>query len=188
MVSLECYPLFPCSIQIKLGLLCRGAETFGFSTNGVLNIHDLRNLVQPTSSILAHRSGIASASFQAHSGLMSTISNLDPAPIPSKPALPTDLDLSHLSLSPSRPRVNFGLHRSSTSMLDRVTEETVYFYEQSFDVGQKGFKPFTVMHNLRPFLGIGYGRSCFLRGSGVGKGDDTDSGSYSFLTAQSQRR
>lgn len=134
----------------------------------MINIHDLRSLSQPTSSILVQPNGIASASFQAHSGLMSTVSNLN-----------TSSEFS------AHPRANFGLYRSTLSMMTSVTEETVTFGEQdSKSESLKGAKPYTVVHALRPFLGIGYGTESYLRGAGVGKGDDTDSGSYSFLRAQ----
>ena len=90
------------------------------------------------------------------------------------------------TLDAAIPRANFGLHRSASSLLSVVTEESISFAPQAPDVGAHGFKPYTVVHPLRPFLGIGYGRTCFLRGAGVGKGDDTDSGSYSFLRAQAK--
>lgn len=70
--------------------------------------------------------------------------------------------------------------------MSTVTEECVTFTPQADDVASRRFKPYTVVHQLRPFLAIGYGRTCFLRGAGVGKGEDTDSGSYSFLRAQAK--
>ena len=72
------------------------------------------------------------------------------------------------------------------SELSSVTEDVVSFDRQSDDVIKLKQTPYTVIHPLRPFLGIGYGRTCILRGAGVGKGDDTDSGSYSFMKAQSR--
>jgi len=147
------------------------------SANGLINIHDIRHLNEPAASLLVHPSGISSASFQAHSGLMSAVSVLNPALTPSSTATPTD---------PGRPRANWSIHRSAVSRPTLVTEETTTFSPQSEDVGQRGFKPYTSVHPLRPFLAVGYGRTCFLRGSGVGKGEDTDSGSYSFLKAQAK--
>jgi regulator-associated protein of mTOR len=66
-----------------------------------------------------------------------------------------------------------------------VSEERVVFDIQEEGVVQE-FRPYTVLHPLRPFLGIGYGKNCWLKGSGVGKGHDTDSGSYSFLKEQAR--
>ncbi|KAK8864455.1 hypothetical protein IAR55_001704 [Kwoniella newhampshirensis] len=188
-------------------------------SNGIVNVFDLRHLNTPTSSLLVHPDGIASASFQAHSGLMSTISNVC---LPSSkrknslcPDSPSKLSsaLSHLrllhkpksesenhtrSLRPqpdsdfdkivTSPETNFALHRSTLGSLTSVTEETIHFPPQEPDVNQRDFRPYTAFHPLRPFLGIGYGRNCYLRGCGVGKGDDTDSGSYSFLRAHAKFR
>jgi regulator-associated protein of mTOR len=137
----------------------------------MLNIFDLRKLETPTASVLAHPSGTSSATFQAHSGLMATLSRL----------LRPD--------APNAPSSNFAVYRSTTSTLDLVTAEIVAFapFEPSADdVRAELYKPYAVFHPLRPFMGIGYGRNCLLRGSGVGKGDDTDSGSYSFLRAQAK--
>ena len=145
----------------------------GCSSNGLVNIHDIRNLSAPTSSILAHPSGLSRASFQAHAGLMSTVSHLD-------------LNANSADEVAATPCANFGIHRSTLSTLSAVTEESITFARQAPDVDAHSFKPYTVVHPLRPFLGIGYGRSCFLKGAGVGKGDDTDSGSYSFLRAQAK--
>ncbi|EIW67838.1 hypothetical protein TREMEDRAFT_32602 [Tremella mesenterica DSM 1558] len=150
--------------------------------NGMINIHDLRMLTSPTSSILAHADGMAWASYQAHSGLMSTISSLNP---PSGSSNLHSHSHSHGEHS-GRPRVNWGLYRSTLSNLSTVTEDVITFANQQSDVLAQNQVPYTVIHPLRPFLGIGYGRSCLLRGSGVGKGEDTDSGSYSFLKAQAR--
>ncbi|WVQ80742.1 hypothetical protein IAT38_002847 [Cryptococcus sp. DSM 104549] len=205
--------------------------------NGLINVHDLRRLSQPASCLLAHPSGIASASFQPHSGLMSTMSVLNrPPPLAStRPAASQNTDvevqvpahktqskiasaLSHLSLrkppsptfssastntsnppspnasprltsvipTPPRPSptASWALHRAALGSLSEVTTELINFGPQVRDVEAGDFRPYTVMHPLRPFLGMGYGRTCYLRGCGVGKGDDTDSGSYSFLRAQ----
>lgn len=146
----------------------------------MLNIHDLRNLSMPTSSILSQPGGMAWASYQAHSGLMATVSTLNPAP------LGKDVNSHSHAQHGSRPRVNFGLYRSTLSSLSSVTEDVVTFDRQQDDVVKLGQAPYAIIHPLRPFVGIGYGRSCLLRGSGVGKGDDTDSGSYSFLKAQAR--
>jgi hypothetical protein len=140
----------------------------------MINIHDLRNLSEPVVSVLAQSGGIASASFQAHSGLMSTCSYLNP---PGRRGASGFASL--------RPRVTFGMYRA-TNVLASVTVEDVYFDPPPRHVISQGWQPYMVMHPLRPWLGLGYGKTCHLRGSGVGEGDDTDSGSYSFLKSQSQ--
>jgi regulator-associated protein of mTOR len=140
----------------------------------MINIHDLRNLKQPVVSVFAQPGGIASASYQAHSGLMSTCSYLNP-PRPGRKGLN--------SLASLRPRVTFGMFRATT-VLSPVTIEDIVFDPPPPQVVTQGWAPYTVMHPLRPWLGIGYGKNCHLRGSGVGEGDDTDSGSYSFLQSQ----
>ncbi|WWD17245.1 hypothetical protein CI109_101683 [Kwoniella shandongensis] len=212
-------------------------------SNGVLNVFDLRHLTLPTSSTLVQQNGIASASFQPHSGLMSTVSNLSlPSSMPyplttnsdnagrqvekgdkSPPASPSKLSnaLSHLHLkpktrtrtrskskpkskptSPTRisdtsrsesPSAKFALFRSTLGSLTPVTEETISFSSQTTDAdmtngngGDGPFKPYTTIHPLRPFLGVGYGRECHLIGCGVGQGDDTDSGSWSWLKSQAK--
>ncbi|ORY31945.1 raptor N-terminal caspase like domain-domain-containing protein [Naematelia encephala] len=153
----------------KLGVvLGESTHITAACSNGILNVHDLRNLSEPTSSILIHPTGISSASFQAHSGLMSTISTILP------------------NSNGAGPSANWGIYRSNLSLVSAVTEETIDFGPQEDDVKLQDFKPYTVVHPLRPFLGIGYGRTCFLRSCGVGSGDDTDSGSYSFLRAQAR--
>ena len=117
---------------------------------------------------------------------MSTVSNVTPTFNRGKIAadlletLPTDgQELT------ARPRVDFGLFRSTRDAIKPVTEEQFILDPQPDQVVQT-YKPFTVMHSLRPFLGVGYGHSTMLRGSGVGKGDSTDSGSYSFLRSQAE--
>ncbi|ODO09834.1 hypothetical protein I350_02053 [Cryptococcus amylolentus CBS 6273] len=186
--------------------------------NGMLSVHDIRNLSQPAASVLAHPEGISSASFQPHSGLMSTISILDVSqehgspvkhdpeivkqkPLSQKFQLATAL--SHLSVRPKSssstqtlPSVqptslvsttaNWSLHRTALGSCEPVTSETMAFPVQSPDVQAQNYRPYTVMHPLRPFLGIGYGRKCHLRGCGVGEGDCTDSGSYTFLKSQAK--
>jgi regulator-associated protein of mTOR len=142
--------------------------------NGMINIHDLRNLKEPIVSVLAQPGGIASASFQAHSGLMSTCSYLNP---PSR--------RGGTAFASLKPRVTFGMYRA-TNFLAPVTIEDIVFDPPPRHVLNQGWQPYTVMHPLRPWLGIGYGKSCHLRGSGVGEGDDTDSGSYSFLQSQAK--
>lgn len=136
----------------------------------MINIHDLRRLDSPTSSVVAQPGGICKANFQAHSGLMSTVGNLEYI----------------LQGGQALPAVNWSLHRSTLSTVTRVTQETIHFPKQAPDVAERDIKPYTVLHPLRPFLGVGYGRNCHLRGSGVGEGDTTDSGSYSFLQAQAK--
>lgn len=195
--------------------------------NGLINVHDIRNLSQSAASVLAHPDGIASASFQPHSGLMSTVSLLNKPPLNSSkgtimsvtPAyshsstqskLSTALSHFHLrSRSNSSPKIrpsytmnnnitlhpsaasirssaNWSLHRTSLGSCNPVTVESISFDSQPADVMAQGFRPYTVMHPLRPFLGIGFGETCYLRGCGVGKGDDTDSGSYTFLREQAK--
>ena len=146
----------------------QGSTDTDTSYNGLIQIHDLRKISSPCSSILAHSSGISSASFQAHSGLMATSSYIP-----------------HLTSSPpiasGQREVSLGIYRSNLSTLSPVTCDTISYASSS------PFQPYVVMHNLRPFLGLGFGTKCALRGSGLGKGDDTDSGSYSFLRSQVQR-
>lgn len=140
------------------------------SSNRLLNIHDLRKPSETCSSVLVHADGIASASFQAHSGIMSTISPLQP--------------------SSSGASVALGLYRSTTRGTSCVSTDTLSF--DSIPPGEgaftRGYKPYTVIHNLRPYLGVGCGNRVYLRGAGVGSGEDTDSGSYSFLRSQGRYR
>lgn len=140
------------------------------SSNGLLNIHDLRKPSETCSSVVVHPDGIASASFQAHSGIMSTISPLQP--------------------SSSGVNIELGLYRSTTSRTTCVSTDTLPF--DLMPTGEEGSrrtsKPYTVIHNLRPYLGVGYGSRIYLRGAGVGTGEDTDSGSYSFLRSQAKYR
>ncbi|WVQ72494.1 hypothetical protein IAR50_002049 [Cryptococcus sp. DSM 104548] len=185
--------------------------------NGVLSVHDIRSLPQPTASVLAHPEGLSTASFQPHSGLMSTISILDRSleyglpvdfpeavkqkPLPQQSRLASAL--SHLSVRPKlssftpnspipssqptlsgNPTANWALYRTALGSCESVTSERIPFPVQSLDVQAQDYRPYTVMHPLRPFLGIGYGRNCLLRGCGVGEGDCTDSGSYTFLKSQ----
>ena len=126
-----------------------------------------------SASDLVHPSGTSSASFQAHSGLMSTTATL-----------------SQLTIAGAA-HVDWSICRSNLSSLESVSRERFTLdnpFPTSFRNGPdlvshrlRPFAPYTIMHNLRPFLGVGYGSECVLRGVGVGKGDDTDSGSYSFL-------
>ena len=85
-----------------------------------------------------------------------------------------------------RSSANWSLHHTSLGSCNPVTVESRSFESQPADVMTQGFRPYTVMHPLRPFLGIGFGETCYLRGCGVGKGDDTDSGSYTFLREQAK--
>jgi hypothetical protein len=131
----------------------------------MINIHDLRKLTEPIVTVHAQPHGIASASFQAHSGLMSTLSYLHP------------------SKSGQDPKATFGMYRIISNMTP-VTQDDVTFEIPPRKVVTDHWAPYTVMHPLRPWVGLGYGSTCHLRGSGVGLGDDTDSGSYSFLQSQ----
>lgn len=136
------------------------------STSHTFRGYDLRNTKMPKSTSLVHPEGIASASFQAHSGLMSTVGKLASS--------------SYLSTSVN---VSWGIHRCSLGRLSTVSTET-FRLDLPVSIGSGHPIPYTTMHPLRPFLGVGYGNQCVLRGSGVGKGDDTDSGSFSFLSKQ----
>jgi regulator-associated protein of mTOR len=90
-------------------------------------------------------------------------------------------------INPSaHPTADFGLYRSTLNTISLVTAERISFTAQQEDVAATNLVPYTIFHPLRPFLGLGYGRSCHLRGSGVGKGDDVDSGSYTFLQGQAK--
>ena len=94
--------------------------------------------------------------------------------------------------------VNWGLYRSTRSILSTVTENTFALEDpfpalapdadlsdrQQWRDRMSSFAPYTVMHNLRPFLGVGYGTESVLRGVGRGRGDDAESGSYTFLRSQ----
>ncbi|WVF71506.1 hypothetical protein IAT40_006312 [Kwoniella sp. CBS 6097] len=178
--------------------------------NGIINTHDLRKLSEPVSSILAHKDGIAAASFQGHSGLLSTVSNLNTNSIP----LPSGQGPSHRDRA-VEVEVEWAIHRSALGQLGQVTKETITFPSSAgsptststsastSDVSiasstldsdssqivkdlhvDAHYSPYTVFHPLRPFVSIGHGNTCYLRGCGVGQGADTDSGSYSFLRAQ----
>lgn len=96
---------------------------------------------------------------------------------PINPLLPTP---------PGRVSANYGLYRSNLATISLVNDEIVSFKNQEDDVRETERRPYTIFHPLRPFLSIGYGRSCHLRGSGVGRGDDVDSGSYGFMTSQAK--
>lgn len=133
----------------------------------MINVHDLRNLSEPLNTVHAQPHGIASASFQAHSGLMSTLSYLHP------------------SRQGVKPTCTFGMYRIISSMTT-VTEDEVVFDTPPSNVVSDRWAPYAVMHPLRPWVGLGYGSTCHLRGSGVGQGDDTDSGSWAFLKSQEQ--
>jgi regulator-associated protein of mTOR len=137
------------------------------SKNGLINIHDIRHLTKPAASRLVQPKGLIGASFQSHSGLMSTT-----GPVTSRGGIPS---------------ANWGMYRSTLGNITLVTEEDITFRPQQEDVtGNRLITPYTRFHPLRPFLAIGYGRNCHLRGSGVGVGDDCDSGSYPFLQAQAK--
>jgi hypothetical protein len=133
----------------------------------MINIHDLRKLSEPIVTVHAQPHGIASASFQAHSGLMSTLSYLHPSPTGGKP------------------RSTFGMYRIISNMTT-VTVDDIEFDVPPTNVVTDRWGPYAVMHPLRPWVGLGFGSTCRLRASGVGQGDDTDSGSYSFLKSQEQ--
>ncbi|OCF40386.1 hypothetical protein I317_05821 [Kwoniella heveanensis CBS 569] len=162
--------------------------------NGLINTYDLRKLSEPISSVLAHQDGIAAASFQGHSGLLSTVSNLERENVFSTAAEPQSGSLGQAGF-PSRIRtqpvvVDWAIHRSALGQLSEVTKEQITFPNHSpspspeEDTDSVIFNPYTVFHPLRPFVSIGHGNTCYLRGCGVGEGDDTDSGSYSFLRSQ----
>lgn len=85
-------------------------------------------------------------------------------------------------LSPKN-QVRWGAYRSTVSSVAVVAEETLSFEEDPMACRAK-CKPYSVFHPLRPFLAVGYGKECLLRGAGLGEGHNTDSGSYSFLRAQ----
>ncbi|WVW83973.1 hypothetical protein I302_105996 [Kwoniella bestiolae CBS 10118] len=170
--------------MLKIGVVLGESKNISSAcANGMINTYDLRALSSPIQSILSHPNGISYASFQAHSGLLSTISNLHPPAINPNSEIVTDL--SNLTLSSGRPSATFSLHRTSLGSLTSVTSELISFGAQSPEtLNSKYYRPYTVIHPLRPFLGIGFGHTYSLRGCGVGKGDDTDSGSYSFIRAQ----
>ncbi|WWC94207.1 hypothetical protein V866_001047 [Kwoniella sp. B9012] len=150
----------------KIGVVLGESKNISSAcANGMVNTYDLRTLSSPVESILSHPNGISYASFQAHSGLSSTISNLHPT--------------TH-----GIPSADFALHRTTQGHLSPVTAETISFGNQPSETLSGYFKPYTVIHPLRPFLGIGFGHTYYLRGCGVGKGDDTDSGSFTFIKAQ----
>lgn len=137
------------------------------SVNGLINIHDIRHSAKPAASRLVQPKGISAATFQSHSGLMSTMGPVT-------------------STASGTLGANWGLYRSTLDSVTLVTAEVVNFRPQQEDVTGTAFRPYTMFHPLRPFLSIGYGRNCHLRGSGVGEGDDCDSGSYPFLQAQAK--
>ncbi|KAE8537916.1 hypothetical protein D1P53_005977 [Cryptococcus gattii VGV] len=195
--------------------------------NGLINVHDIRNLSQPAASVLAHPNGIASASFQPHSGLMSTVSVLNKPPrnsptetviglkpdyshspaqsklfsalshlhirsrsnLSSKTRLPyivNDNVTLHREVASIRTSTSWSLHRTSLGTCNPVTFESISFDSQPTALMAQDFRPYTVMHPLRLFVGIGFGKTCYLRGCGVGKGDETDRGSYAILREQAK--
>ncbi|WVQ99448.1 hypothetical protein IAU59_006583 [Kwoniella sp. CBS 9459] len=177
--------------------------------NGTVNTYDLRKLSEPISSILAHQDGIAAASFQGHSGLLSTISNSNLTGANSSEGRPTALSTTTVSPSVT---VEWAIHRSVLGQLGEITKESITFPPSSNSTSSSSapsddnqdteaqtpghihefsdqnidFEPYTVFHPLRPFVSIGLANTCYLRGCGVGQGDDTDSGSYSFLRSQAE--
>lgn len=144
--------------MVSLSHLTPAADTDSF--NGLFNIQDLRFLQTPVASVLAQPGGMTCASFQSHAGLMSTT-------------------------SASTDEVGWRLYRSSGSSITSVADDLFHFPTDRL-AAQHRCRPYTVMHPLRPFLSIGYGKESTLRGAGVGSGDDTDSGSYSFLRSQAK--
>jgi regulator-associated protein of mTOR len=140
------------------------------SADGYLRVFDWRNPTSPFATRMVHPRGITAASFQAVSGLMSTTSHTIPHSQPNSHLLP------------------WAIHRS-TSILEEVSTE-IYKLDNVFPSGPehqaqaKRAFPFTVIHGLRPFLGVGFGTQSCLRGVGIGKGDDSESGSYAFLKKQ----
>jgi hypothetical protein len=94
--------------------------------------------------------------------------------------------------------VTWGLYRSTRWSLSTVTEDTFTLNnpfpplapnatagdDKQWRQRMSTFAPYTIMHSLRPFLGVGYGTESVLRGVGTGKGDDAESGSYTFLRSQ----
>ncbi|WVR07100.1 hypothetical protein IAU60_004139 [Kwoniella sp. DSM 27419] len=138
----------------KVGVLL--GESRGVTTacaNGWANITDLRQVCRPFSSALVQPSGISTASFQSHSGLLSTLSPLR--------GMRTNASLI------SGRDVDFALVRTSPAGLNITSSDVIHFHSQADDVGRAGYQPFTAFHPLQPFLAIGYGRNCYLRGSGV---------------------
>ncbi|OWZ61241.1 hypothetical protein AYX15_06537 [Cryptococcus neoformans] len=163
-------------------------------------VHDIRNLSQSADSVLAHPDGIASASFQPHSGLMSTVSVLnkpllnpstgtviDGTPPCSRYSSQSKLSTAfshfhirsrsnssskthpsctmndnvtlHQEAASIRSSAHWSLHRTSLGSCTSVTVESISFDSQPTDVMMsQDFKPYTVMHPLRPFLGIGFGK------------------------------
>lgn len=100
----------------------------------MINIHDLRKLTEPIVTVHAQQHGIASASFQAHSGLMSTVSYLHPA------------------RKGVNPKVTFGMYRIISSMTP-VTEDELTFDIPPRNVVTDNWAPYAVMHPIRPRSG-----------------------------------
>nr|XP_018262917.1 uncharacterized protein I303_04406 [Kwoniella dejecticola CBS 10117]OBR85075.1 hypothetical protein I303_04406 [Kwoniella dejecticola CBS 10117] len=188
---------------IKIGVVLGESKNLSSAcANGIINTYDLRNLSQPSNSVLSHDNGISYASFQAHSGLLSTISNLSGSGpgsgLGSGVPLPQDDIVTQASLSSESGKgqqppnanistsasANFSLYRTSLGSISTVNSQTIHFDQDDNLRKSKYHEPYTTIHPLRPFLSVGYGTKCHLIGSGIGQGDDTDSGSYSFLRAQ----
>ncbi|WWC70047.1 uncharacterized protein I206_103991 [Kwoniella pini CBS 10737] len=163
---------------IKIGVVLSEINNLSSAcSNGIINTYDLRNLKNPINSKLSKNSnrignGISSASFQSHSGLLSIISNFSS---------------SNSKNNNNNNEINFSLYRTSLGSINLINSEIIQFENKKNKnpiLNNKYFKPYTVFHPLRPFLSIGFKDKCNLIGSGIGKGDDTDSGSYTFLKSQ----
>ncbi|WWC89265.1 uncharacterized protein L201_004186 [Kwoniella dendrophila CBS 6074] len=155
---------------LKIGVVLGESKYISSAcSNGLMNTFDLRQLSKPINSIISHENGISSASFQPHSGLMSTISK-------------------NTTTNQSIPNANFSLYRTTQGEITLVTSDHIQFPQGQFDhtTINERFKPYTIIHPLRPFLSLGFGKKWFLRGCGIGKGDNTDSGSYTFLKSQAK--
>lgn len=92
----------------------------------------------------------------------------------------------HREVASVRISTDWSLHRTSLGTCDPVTFESISFDSQPTALNAQDFRPYTVMHPLRLFVGIGFGKTCYLRGCGAGKGDETDSGSYAILREQAK--
>lgn len=81
----------------------------------------------------------------------------------------------HREVTSIRISANWSLHRTSLGTCNPVTFESISFDSQLTAVMAQDFRPYTIIHALRLFVGIGFGKTCYLRGCGVGKGDATPS-------------
>lgn len=75
----------------------------------------------------------------------------------------------HGEVASVRISANWSLHRTSRGTCNPVTFESISFDSQLTAVMAQDFRPYTIMHPLRLFVGIGFGKTCYLTGCEVGE-------------------